>query len=107
MTQKGDIHTYEGIPDRYTIAGGAYFDWPWWRRRLSDIVERPYGYWGALRGIWGYYRRPRLNETYEGYIRLSFVVATMVSLYRSRVKPIWWAWKHGSPPESRSPEPGA
>lgn len=91
---KGDVHTYpEGMS---LTCGGKYFDWPWWKRRLSDIGHRPYATYRGLRGVLWRLRKHRhgLQEWHthgkQAYVPLKETYAISHSLGSSHIKPIYW-----------------
>ena len=91
MTRKGDIHAYEG-GGFYSVASGAYFDWPWWRRRLSDAADwlLPTPLSWLMYGLF----RWRVEPEWRWGAR-----KTLLSIYSSKVKPIYWRVHFGTPPE--------
>ena len=92
---KGDVHSYPG--GMSLTCGGKYFDWPWWKRRLSDITHRPYATYRGLRGVaWRLGKHPHLlfkwhNHEDGGYAPLTTMYGISYSLGSSHIKPIYWA----------------
>ena len=89
--KKGDIQMFDGMPGIYMEAVGAYFDWPWWKRRLSDLADNPYQWWTTLRGLWYW----TFHEAPPEDISVRTMLCVGRSIASSRVKPVYWAYRHG------------
>ena len=86
---KGEVHY---IGDRKMICGGAYWDWPWWKRTLSTIAHPVYVRWRFLRALWRWHtsKRTRSVGLPGRQMPKDAFLKTCQSLASSRIKPIWW-----------------
>lgn len=93
-SHKGDVHSYEG--GMSLTCSGEYFDWPWWKRRLSDIGHQPYSTYRGLRSVlWRLRKHHHLLFQWHDHedgtyapIKEMYVIAH--SQGSSRIKPIFW-----------------
>ena len=92
---KGDVHDYEeGMSLTCT---GEYFNWPWWKRRLSDLAHNPYSIYRGLRGVLRRLREHRhlmldWHDHEDGaYAPIKEMYAICYSQASSRIKPIFWS----------------
>ena len=86
MSKRGEKREYPGMT---LTCMGAYFDWPWWKRRLSDVVAPVYSnLWAAPRWIRAMALRRRHSQSFELYPRDVWKLLT--GLKHSQVKPIFF-----------------
>ena len=84
---KGAIKEYPGMT---LVCGGAYWDWPWWKRTLATLVRPIYS---------AYYReRARFSWKYVSHQTRDFMgrdgyLDTCAGMAQTRIKPIWWECK--------------
>lgn len=92
---KGSIDHREG-EDFYTVCGGDYWDWPWWRRILSTIFYIPWGWYRMEKGrFWWHKYVPLDSETRR--MGIHFYLETIKSMAHSDVRPIWFELKQPQP----------
>jgi len=91
--RKGEVKQHDWAT---LTAVGAYFDWPWWRRRLADIADI---FWPSMVGSYWFIRRLRHlpwreHEDEKGTWVSPLLMFTLgVAVSSSKVKPQFWRYE--------------
>lgn len=97
--RKGGVQVWEsGVK---MTCGGAYWDWPWWKRVLSTLAFWPYGHFGAIKWLMWSLRHPEKYDRLPIALPDWFLYQTVYSQYSSRVRPIYWAMDFGGASNAR------